>query len=364
MKKVTHLTSAHPRYDTRIFVKECCSLTKEYDVNLIVADSKGNEVKDGVNIYDVGKLSGRFNRMTKTASNVFLKAKELDSDVYHLHDPELMPIGLKLKKLGKKVIFDIHEDVKKQILAKSYLHSYLRKSIAFFYTQYEKYASAKFDYLVTPTPIMCSYFKGININSIEVRNYPILEELLSDTAWRDRSNAICHIGSLAKTRGISELVDSLAISKVTLLLGGNFRPQSYESEVMKSKGWKYVEFKGFLSRDEVKDVLSRAKIGVVTLHPTDSYLEAIPVKMFEYMAAGIAIIASDFPYYKELLREYKCAVFVNPLDKEQIATVTSALLANDTKTEQMGENAKKAVVQYFNWNNEEAKLFAMYAELI
>ena len=138
--KITHLTSVHPRYDTRIFIKECCSLAKikGYEVNLIVADGLGDEKNNSVQIVDVGKLQGRINRIFKTTRNIFIKAIELDSDIYHLHDPELIPVGLKLKKLGKKVIFDIHENVAEQIKDKEYLNFYVRNFFSFIYAKYEK----------------------------------------------------------------------------------------------------------------------------------------------------------------------------------------------------------------------------------
>jgi len=102
--KITHLTSTHPRYDTRIIIKMCSSLAKnkKYEVSLVIADGKRNEIKNDVTVIDVGaKIGGRISRMTITVNKVFNKVKELDSDIYHLHDPELMPIGLKLKKMGK-----------------------------------------------------------------------------------------------------------------------------------------------------------------------------------------------------------------------------------------------------------------------
>ena len=363
--KITHLTSVHPRYDTRIFVKECLSLTKvqDYSVSLIVADSLGDEEKQGVQIYDVGKLKGRINRMFKTTQKVFEKAKELDSDIYHFHDPELIPVGIKLKGLGKKVVFDIHEDVPKQILAKPYLSMLSKKVLSLLYALYEKRMCKAFDSLVVPTPLMQEYFSKINPRTVEVRNYPIPEELLLDQPWESRKNSLCHIGSLAKARGVSEMIRSLSFSCLTLELGGDFRPKKLEEELRALDAWKYVNYHGYLSRAGVKKVLSMSKVGLVTLHPTKSYMEAIPVKMFEYMAAGIPIIASDFPFYRELLEGYDCAVFVDPLDPKEIALGCQGLLEDECQAEKMGEIGKQAVVEKFNWSHEEKKLYAMYKEL-
>src|SRR5699024_2888763 len=115
-KSVVHLTSVHPRFDTRIFFKECQSLALSgYKVSLIVADVFHNETKSGVVIIDVGKSQDRLDRIINVTRRVYSQALSLDADVYHVHDPELLPCALKLKRKGKIVVFDSHEDVSKQL---------------------------------------------------------------------------------------------------------------------------------------------------------------------------------------------------------------------------------------------------------
>jgi len=367
MVKITHLTSAHQRYDTRIFIKMCSSLAKvdNYKVSLVVADGKGDEVKNGVNIVDVGaKSGGRLSRMTKTVKKVYQKALELDSDIYHLHDPELIPIGLKLKKLGKKVIFDAHEDLPKQLVGKPYLNKPLLTILSKVMALYENYACKKFDFIVTATPFIKDKFLNINPNSIDINNFPILGELANETPWSEKKNEVCYVGSIAKIRGIKEIVKAIGMTKSTRLnLAGAFSEKDVEIEVKSYLGWSSVNELGFLNRDEIAQVLKSSKAGLVTLHPIINYMDALPVKMFEYMAAGLPVISSNIPLWKEIVEGNKCGICVDPLNPKEIADAIEYIITHPKKAEQMGNNGKKAVLEKYNWGIEEEKLLKLYQEL-
>lgn len=365
--KVVHLTSAHPRYDTRIFVKMCTSLALHgYKVSLVVADGLGDEIKNNVNIVDVGgKAGGRINRMTKTVSRVFKQAIELDADLYHLHDPELMPIGLKLKRNGKKVIFDAHEDLPKQILAKPYLNYTARVLLSKLSALYEKWVCKKFDAIVAATPFIRDKFLQINKATLDVNNFPVIKEFASSSRWSDKKDETVYIGGISKIRGIQQTVDAMELVQgARLNLAGKFNEKSIEESVKKAAGWQKVNELGHLKRQEVGAVLAKSKVGLVTLHPTVNYLDSLPVKMFEYMAAGIPVVASNFPLWKKVVEGSDCGVCVDPLDVNAVAKAIQYLIDHPNVSEAMGMRGREAVEEKYNWGIEELKLFGLYERLL
>jgi len=166
MIKICHLTSAHKSNDVRIFEKECSSLAKEgFDTWLVATNSTEGKL-NGVNIVSAKyNTAGRFTRMTKGVNTVYRAAIKIDADIYHLHDPELLRIAGKLKRTGKKVIYDAHEDLPRQIFDKKWLHPWIKGFVSAITERYENMVAAKIDGIVAATDHIYDRFIKINKNT-------------------------------------------------------------------------------------------------------------------------------------------------------------------------------------------------------
>ncbi len=361
--RIAHLTSAHPRFDARIFLKECGSFAKRgHDVVLIVADGQGPACVGGVEIVDVGSASSRLRRMTGAARRVVSRAADLNCDVYHLHDPELLPYASQLKRIGK-VIYDAHEDLPSQILSKPYLNHRMRIPVAALAAKLQYHFCRRLDGVVSATPHIRDTFLKQNIESIDVNNFPILDEFGSfDNSVTQREAQISYIGSISLTRGFREIVNAsqLVKSNITINIAGPIGDESLRREI--HSGGR-IKVHGFLEREDVRELLSHSIAGLVTLHPTPSYLHALPVKMFEYMAAGIPVIASDFPLWRHIVNQNDCGICVDPHSPEEIARAMNYFIEHPEEARRMGANGRQAVETIYNWKTEEDKLMNYYESI-
>jgi len=363
MRRIVHLTSAHPRNDIRIFVKQCRTLAAHgYDVTLVVADGKGDARVDGVAIVDVGRLPGRLSRIFRTTQRVFDRAAALDADIYQFHDPELIPAGLKLKRLGKTVIFDSHEDVPRQLLGKPYLDPVSRRVLPALFSAYERFACAKFDGIIAATPFIRDLFLKINPVTVDINNFPILGEFARAVPWAMKRKQVCFVGRISSIRGVRQMVEAGALltSGARLHLAGVFSEPAVEAEVKNHRGWERVTNLGLIDRAGVHDLMSDSVAGIVTLLPLPNHVDALPTKMFEYMSAGIPVIASNFPLWRQIIEGNRCGICVDPFDPTAIAAAIDYLVCNPDIAQSMGERGRQAVLEKYNWGVEASRLTDFY----
>ncbi|MDH5716640.1 MAG: glycosyltransferase [Spirochaetia bacterium] len=366
MKTICHLTSAHSRYDVRIFLKECCSIANAgYNVFLVVADGKGDEFKDKVNIIDTGILKGRFNRMFNTTKKVYKKALEINADLYHFHDYELIGAGLKLKKKGKIVIYDVHENFPKAILDREWMPKICRKPVSILVRMYENFTAKKFNYLLTARRDIKARFKKVTRNAITINNYPILNDLIADERMKNiNKTEISYVGVISKIRGIIEMVKSIRDLPVKLNLAGKFESKELRNEAVKTEGWENVNELGVIERKKIKEILSSSFAGLVIFYPAANHISTQPNKLYEYISASVPVICSNFPLWESLISIYKCGICVNPKNHEEIKKAIQYLYENPQKAKEMGKNGRRAVEKFFNWKREEKKLLMVYKKIL
>ncbi len=369
MIKVCHMTSAHDAEDDRIFFKEAVSLAKnQYDV-FVVAKGETYD-KDGVHIVGCGKPSGnRIARILSFSKRVYKTALELDADLYHFHDPELLPYALKLKNHGKKVIFDSHEKYTEQLKNKPYLPSWITKIIARLYGYYENRVLKRIDAVIFPCTMSGKNpFADQCKRAAIISNAAILGEFFDryDSNAPKRERQVCYVGGLTEARGITNNMLAAYKAGASLALAGDFSPEDYREKLAAMPEFSCVDERGVLNRKGVQELLAESQIGLCTLLDHGQYLkiDTFGIKVFEYMSMALPVILSHSHFNDYMADKYKFGICVDPADADDIAKAIRYLLDHPEEAREMGENGRRAVKEEFNWGVEEKKLLALYEDIL
>lgn len=362
--KVCHLSSVHIRTDVRVFYKQCVALARHgFKMHLLIADGKGNELRQGVRIHDVGLASGRKQRMLWAPLKLFSKANSLKADLYQIHDPELIPMAMLLKAItGKPVIYDIHECYPEMFLHKDYLAVWQGKLISSFIKILEQMAVRYFDAAIAATEHIAEQFEAVPI----LHNYPLLSEWQNapESPQRYASRNICYLGSITKERGLSQLVKALEYVDCSLHLAGSFEPASYRDELANLPGFAKVVEYGYVNRGEALQLLAKCAIGVVFFDRSPNHLYSLSTKMFEYMASGLPLIVSDLPANVKLLDRVGCGRYLDPSQPENIAQAIAEMLSDPERLRIMGAKGKSMIGSELSWEAEEPAFLKLYSSLL
>jgi len=369
MKRICHISSVHKGLDVRIYFKECISLAQAgYEVHLIIpACTKDVTVaqEKGVKIHPIPIVENRLVRPILQSWRCLREIVKLKAEVYHFHDPELIPLAVITRTFGKIALYDVHEDVPSDIMSKEWIPEKFRGIIAKMVNWCEKIGAHICGQIIAATPFIKSRFCKYDTRVTTINNYPAYQEIDFNSLWGAKSPEFCFAGVISKIRGINQLLDALerTDNEVKLSVCGRFDGQSIESECREHQEWKKVNYFGQLQRSEVSQIYSNSIAGIVTFLPEPNHINAQPNKMFEYMNWGLPVIASDFPLWREIIEKNKCGLLVDPENPADIALALDYLYEHPEEAKEMGVNGRNAVKNIYNWEDEEKKLLSLYSDV-
>jgi glycosyltransferase involved in cell wall biosynthesis len=357
------MTTLHPPDDVRILLKECRTLADSgYDV-VLAARVPSPTTLEGVPVVPIGTCDVRTGlvNLARRLMAAWRAARRVRADAYHLHDPELIPVGLLLRKSGATVTYDVHEDTPLDLrtIGDGSLGA---RALSRFWRITEGLAGRRFDAVVAATPKIGSAFPAEK--TIVLRNYPLLAELaaLEGHPQRERDRSIVYIGRISEDRGILKMLEAVERADVRLRLVGPMA-ERLRAQLRQHPGWEAVDYRGRVPHDEVLDELRRARAGMLVLEPRQAYLESLPVKLFEYMAAGIPLIASDFPAWREIVAGANCGLLVDPADTDAIVEAIEWVVVNPEEADALGARGRIAIRDRYNWDRESGELVSLYSRL-
>jgi len=370
--KICIFTTVHRPYDVRVFHKEARSLAEaEHRVTLLAHADFEREEKNGVVVKGVKRPANRFFRIFNVFRFVFLCLKE-KADVYHFHDFELLPVGLFLKLVtGRRVIYDCHENFPEAVYERVWYPDWLKPILSRFIAGIEPAMARRLDAVVCVVPDQQKRFDNKGCRTELVRNLPRLGNF--DNALRKKLpklNRLIYLGGLTIVRGAKIMIDMMVELHKThpdikLLWLGPFNEANVENTIkdyIKTKGVEdFIEHIRPVPHEQVPDYIVQSKIGLIPWQPNEQMLRMIfPNKIFEYMASGIPVIASDLPSLKYVFNQANSGIIVQANDPRAYANAIAELLDSPDKVKEMGENGRRFVKKYYNWDMEANKLLELY----
>lgn len=370
-RKIVHLTSVHHALDNRVFEKECVSLAEAgFDTALVVPDDGGDRVVKGVRILTVPKPAGRRERILHTTRAVMARGIAENADIYQFHDPELILPALRLRASGKPVVFDVHEDYYTSILDKSpYLSAAAARVVASGYYLVERVTRRAFW-----TVIAERYYARRFPDAVQVLNYPRLEQfsatLDGKPSARPAAPRVLYTGGLNAERGAANYADlARTLEDGEVHLVGYTDPDlAATMRARAGEGVGRLHFTGLGEKLPFSSILAAYRqpwtCGLAVMPDTGHYREKELTKFFEYMAAGIPILASNFPVWKQLIEGHKVGLCVDPTDPKAIRDAVLWLQGHPEEARDMGENGRRAIRSTFNWATQADRLIELYDRIL
>ena len=372
--RIVILSPVHPWDDVRVFKKEAVSLAKAGHDVVLVARAEKKKCVDGVNIEPTffSNKKNRFYRLFSVPLLIF-KALGLSADVYHLHNPDTLPLCIFLLLIRKKVIYDSHEDFEKRILARKWIPLLLRKKVSKFICFLERWVSNR----AVATIITQEGIKqrlGSGSRTVVIGNPPRVDidlmqkvSILAKDITKDNDTyRAVYLGTISASRGLDEMIDALELLNKYIpirlwLIGPAFNGNDL-FRAQKKDGWQFVDYIPRINQEKAFAYLLNSDVGLITIKDVGDHAQTDPNKIYEYMTFGLPFVGSDFPLWRAKFEGFECGLFVDPTNPTEIALAMKEIVMNQSLRKSFSKNGIDYVRTY-NWDAEFSKLQKIYDDI-
>lgn len=370
---VVHVTSVHDPRDPRIVYKECVSLARFYDVTLMAQGKIEVPPHPDISFCPLPVPRNRVDRMVKIQWIIFIRLLFSKFKIIHIHDPELLPLSLFFRALGKKVIYDIHEDYNASIRAKSYLPGFAGAAAGWAVDALEKAA-----YRTCGSIIAERYYGDRFPKACRVLNYPLIKPddrtMFTQGGQKDAQSGIgrlLYTGSVTEERG-AELYAGIVkeIDDVEVWLLGRcdakLAHRLWKKLGPKSDRLKIIGVGRYVPHAEMHEIIkSKSWLAGLAVFPYDPfYCRKEPTKFYEYMRMGMPIIVSDFAVWRNIIELNNIGLAVSPDDKTALPRAVKWVMDHPEAVRKMGDRASRLVHEKYSWTSQEKTLLDFYETLL
>jgi glycosyltransferase involved in cell wall biosynthesis len=349
----------------------CRSLAADgHEVHIIAEMEKtlDKTIVDGVHLHRAEPFDSRIKRMLRKTPSVLAMARTIEADVYHFHDPEfLIYIGKFGKIVKKPVVYDVHEDYAAAILSKYWLYKPIRSLVSRMFSYIEKKKVKKIFGLVVAWPKLLEKYVGHPRVAL-INNFPYQNELSCSSGQKNEriNGKFIYVGGLTRIRSIMEMIRAIALAgkSYQLVLGGPWGSEQYKDECMSEPGWSQCKYLGYMSRAEMSAQFSTVQAGLVLFYPEPNHMYSVPNKIFEYMSAGLPVIASDLPMQRSIIEETDCGVIADARSPEDICVKMQWIAGHPAEATSLGEKGILYIQKKYNWELEYNKLLDFYIQIV
>lgn len=364
----------HEPFDPRIFHKQARALAGAGYRVLLLAPSRDRAVVDGVRVLGLPQPHARWGRPLLWL-RLLRVARRARADVYHFHDPELLPLGVLLGRLtGAPVMYDAHEYYRDEIATRPWIPRPLRRIAALAVHEVESWAARRLAAVVTVNEHMAESFRARGARrAVAIHNYPPLAYFPPPAERAGQGSVVVYAGLLNEERGLSTVWEAgqalrQRVPEAEVRLIGRVDWSAAPDAVPREGGrWRSeagVRLIGTIPAREVPAALAEANVGWVPFQPTPNNTRALPLKLLEYMAAGLPVVASDFGFMAAIVREARCGLLVPAADARAHAAALAHLLINPEEARAMGAAGRRAVAERYTWEAEVGRLVDLYRDLL